>query len=43
MKTKQLTINDMLAAMCAVLGYVAIDLGNIKITFDTNFRLDALI
>ena len=32
MKTKQLTSNAMLAAMCAVLGYVAIDLGNIKIT-----------
>lgn len=34
MKTKQLTSNAMLAAMCAALGYVAIDLGNIKITFE---------
>ena len=35
MKTKQLTINAMLAAMCAVLGYVSLDMGNIKITFES--------
>ena len=35
MKTKQLTVNAMLAAMCAVLGYLAIDLGAVKITFET--------
>ena len=34
MKTKQLTIDAMMAAMCAVLGYLAIDLGTIKITFE---------
>ena len=33
--TKRLTIDAMLAAMCAVLGYVAIDLGAIKITFES--------
>ena len=35
MKTKQLTLDAMLAAMCAVLGYVALDMGNIKITFES--------
>lgn len=35
MNTRKLTINAMLAAMCAVLGYIAIDLGNIKITFES--------
>ena len=35
MKTKQLTINAMLAAMCAVLGYVSLDMGNIKLTFES--------
>ena len=34
-KTKQLVTDAMLAAMCAVLGYVALDLGNIKITFES--------
>ena len=35
MNTKKLTIDSMLAAMCAVLGYVAIDMGNIKVTFES--------
>lgn len=35
MKTKQLTIDAMLCAMCAVLGYVALDLGSIKVTFES--------
>ena len=34
MQTKRLTTLAMLSAMCAVLGYLAIDLGNIKITFE---------
>lgn len=35
MKTRQLTIDAMLCAVCAVLGYIALDLGNIKITFES--------
>lgn len=35
MKTRQLSINAMLAAMCAVLGYLAIDVGNLKLTFES--------
>ncbi len=35
MKTKQLTVNAMLAALCAVLGFYALDFGNIKITFES--------
>ena len=35
MKTKQLAMDGMLAAMCAVLGYLALDFGNLKITFET--------
>lgn len=35
MKTIRLTTNAMMAAMCAVLGYVALDLGNLKITFES--------
>lgn len=35
MKTRQLTIDAMLCAMCAVLGYVALDLGSIKLTFES--------
>ncbi len=35
MKTRQLAINAMLAAMCAVLGYVSLDLGNLKFTFES--------
>lgn len=34
-KTRRLTIDAMLCAMCAVLGYIALDLGNIKITFES--------
>ena len=30
-----LAVNAMLAAMCVVLGYVAIDLGTVKITFES--------
>lgn len=36
MNTRQLTIDAMLCAVCAVLGYVALELGNvIKITFES--------
>ena len=35
MKTKQLAINSMLAAMCAVLGYVSLDMGNVKVTLES--------
>ena len=34
-KTHQLTIDAMLAAMCAVLGYVALDMGRFKVTFES--------
>ncbi|MBQ9420995.1 MAG: folate family ECF transporter S component [Lachnospiraceae bacterium] len=34
-RTSQLTIDAMLAAMCAVLGYVALDAGQFKITFES--------
>lgn len=34
-QTKRLTIDAMLSAMCAVLGYVAIDMGAIKVTFES--------
>ena len=33
--TKQLTVNALLAALCAVLGYVALDIGNFKLTFES--------
>lgn len=33
--TKRIAYDAMLAALCAVLGYIALDLGNIKITFET--------
>ena len=33
-KTKKLAINAMLSAMCAVLSYLSLDLGNIKLTFE---------
>ena len=33
--TKKLTINAMMAAMCAVLGYLALDMGSLKITFES--------
>ena len=35
LKTKQLITDAMLSAMCAVLGYLAIDTGSIKITFES--------
>jgi len=35
MKTKQMVTDAMLAAVCAVLGYVALDLGNLKFTFES--------
>lgn len=35
MKTRQLTLDAMLCALCAVLGYVALDLGNVKLTFES--------
>lgn len=31
----QLTINAMLAALCAVLGYISLDMGNFKLTFES--------
>lgn len=34
-KIKRLSTNSMLAALCAVLGYFAIDAGNIKFTLET--------
>ena len=34
MKTKQITLNAVLAAMCAVLGAISLDFGNIKISFE---------
>jgi ECF transporter S component (folate family) len=33
--TRQLAIDAMLAAMCAVLGYLSIDLNNLKFTFES--------
>ena len=35
MNTKKMTINALLAAMCAVLGYVSLDLGYLKVTFES--------
>lgn len=35
MTAKELCINSMLAAMCAVLGYLSIDTGNLKITLES--------
>lgn len=35
MKTRQLTLDAMLAAMCAVLGYLSLDMGNLKLTFES--------
>lgn len=34
MKTSRLAANSILAAACAILGYFALDLGNIKISFE---------
>lgn len=33
--TKQLAVDAMLAAMCAVLGYLSLDFGSVKITFES--------
>ena len=33
--TTQLTLNAMLAAVCAVLGYLALDLFTLKVTFES--------
>ncbi len=30
-----MTVNSMMAAMCAVLGYISLDMGNIKVTFES--------
>ena len=38
-KTQKMTINAMLAALCAVLGFVAINMGNMKITLES-FPID---
>lgn len=35
MKIKQLALDAMLAAMCAVLGYFSLDLGNMKFSFES--------
>lgn len=35
MSVKRMAVNGMLAAMCAVLGYLSLDMGNIKITFES--------
>lgn len=34
-KTGRLSADAMLAAMCAVLGYISLDFGNLKITFES--------
>ena len=34
-KTKKLATDAILAAMCAVLGYLALDFGNVKVTFES--------
>ena len=34
-KIRKMTVNSMMAAMCAVLGYVSLDMGNIKVTFES--------
>ncbi len=33
--TKRITRDAMLAAVCAVLGFIALDLGNLKVTFES--------
>ena len=35
MNAKRLAVNGMLSAMCAVLGYLSLDMGNLKITFES--------
>ncbi len=34
-RTRRLALTGMLAALCAVLGYVSLDLGNLKFTFES--------
>ena len=34
-RTRQLALDAMLCAMCAVLGYLAVDTGPVKVTFET--------
>lgn len=34
-KVRQLSMNAIMAAMCAVLGYLSLDLGNLKVTFES--------
>lgn len=35
LNTKQMAFDSLLAAMCAVLGYVALDTGTLKVTFES--------
>lgn len=35
MQTRRLTMNAVLAAMCAVLGSISLDFGNLKLTFES--------
>ena len=35
MKTKQLAMDAMLSAMCAVLGYLSLDMGSMKLSFES--------
>lgn len=35
MTTKKLAVNALLAAMCAVLGAISLDFGNLKVTFES--------
>ena len=35
LSVRQLTLDAMLAAMCAVLGYLSLDFGNVKVTFES--------
>lgn len=34
-KVRQLSMNAIMAAMCAVLGYLSLELGNLKVTFES--------
>ena len=34
-KTRKIALDSMLAAMCAALGYAALDFNNLKITFES--------
>jgi len=35
LSVRQLALDAMMAAMCAVLGYVAVDTGSVKVTFES--------